>query len=323
MKRIAFRTMGGKYIGYGHIYRCLSLAKAIVKQAITYEIIFIVNDEIKSIVRDSGFKYEVSNDFSDDYEIMNKIGLDFVILDSYLADDFYLKNIRKNSKLMLFDDNNDIYDSEIPDVILNGNIHAKNLDYKTNNSTFFLLGTKYLVMREDYWDDVSTELIKKSGVLITTGGSDSFNISIKILKELSGTDYFKKIVVGPGYTNEAVDEINRLKDNKTTIIMKPNGLKDHINSSEFVITASGSTVYEVISQKTIPIIFSLAENQNTAYKYFQEYGIKTIGIFPDIHYDEIIHALKQASKIDIGELNNLIDGKGALRVAHQIILMLS
>jgi spore coat polysaccharide biosynthesis predicted glycosyltransferase SpsG len=314
--------MGGKDIGYGHIYRCLSLAKAIVKQAITFDVVFIVNDEIKSIVRDSGFKYEVSNDFSDDYEIMTKIGIDFVILDSYLADDFYLKNIRKNLKLMLFDDNNDIYDSEIPDVILNGNIHAKKMDYKPNNSTIFLLGTKYLVMREDYWDDVSTEIIKKSGVLITTGGSDSYNISIKILKELSGTDYIKKVVVGPGYSDETINEINRLKDNKTTIIMKPNGLKDYINSSEFVITASGSTVYEVISQKSIPIIFSLAENQNIAYKHFQESGIKTIGIFPDIHYNEIIHALKQTDKIDNAKLYNLIDGKGALRVAHQIIQML-
>lgn len=322
MKRIAIRTMGGKDIGYGHLYRCLSLAKAISTEAINYKIIFIVNKDIKNIVRNDGFEFIESNRFEEDYRIVEDMCFDLVIFDSYRVNDSYLRRIKKITKLMLFDDNNDIYDSSIPDIVLNGNIHAEDLNYKMDSSTCFLLGPEYLVMREGYWNDTSNQNDQKKGVLITTGGSDIYNLSPKILKELLKTDIIKRVIVGPGYSDETIDELNKLKNGKTTIAMKPNGLKNYIKSSEYVITASGSTVYEVISQKSIPIIFCLADNQKNAYEYFKKHGVQAIGQYPDIRYDEIVQALEHTGKTNIRKLYNLIDGKGALRVAHRIISMI-
>jgi spore coat polysaccharide biosynthesis predicted glycosyltransferase SpsG len=106
MKKIAFRTMGGKRIGYGHIYRCLSLAKAIRKKSFNYEIIFIVNQEVESLVRESNFELVVSNYFQEDMNFIKEMHVDLFILDSYEANNLYLKNISNFVKLMLFDDNN-------------------------------------------------------------------------------------------------------------------------------------------------------------------------------------------------------------------------
>lgn len=319
MRRIAFRTMGSKYIGYGHLYRCLSLAKAIIKEAIDSHIIFIVNGEAAEIVRDHGFEYIESNVFNNDCEIIKDADFDLVIIDSYDASNSYLRSIKNLTKILLFDDNNDIYDSQIPDILLNGNIHAKDLDYKRNGSTCFLLGLEYLVMQEAYWNDSNANLGNKEGILITTGGSDIFNISVEILRELNKTDFIKKVVVGPGYSNKTINELSKLKDDNTSIIMKPNGLRKYIMNSEYVITASGSTVYEVLSQKSIPIIFSLADNQEKAYKYLKNIGIHTIGNYPDIKFNKIIPILKNKDKKDYREQFNLIDGKGALRVARVIL----
>lgn len=315
--------MGGMDIGYGHLFRCISLAKAIRKESSDYKIYFIVNEDIKNIVDSNGFEYIESSHFEKDYKIINEMCFDLVVFDSYRANDSYLRRIKNITKLMLFDDNNDIYDSSIPDIVLNGNIHANDLDYKTDSSTQFLLGLNYLVMHEGYWDDESTDTTVKRGILVTTGGSDIYNISPKILKELVKTEFDVTVIVGPGYLDETIDELYKIKNCATKIILRPNGLKNYIKCSEYVISASGSTVYETLSQKSIPIIFSLADNQEIAYEYFKGFGVYSIGKYPDINFKGINQILNQPTKVYVNELYEKIDGKGALRVALQIIRFLS
>ncbi len=319
MKKIAFRTMGGEEIGFGHIYRCLSLAKAIKKTDINFEIVFIVNEEIDNIVKTNGFKSIVSNCFENDYDTIKKINFNLIVLDTYKAHDAYLKSVKGLTKVMLFDDNNDVYDTNIPDIVLNGNIHAKFLDYKMDDSTQFLLGLEYLVMNEAYWEDNSSLNSEKKGVLITTGGSDSRDVSPKILKELINTNLEITVIVGPGYKKETVSELKLLKNTRTTLVNNPKSLKKFINKAEYVITATGSTIYEVLLQNTTPILFCLADNQKIAYEYFKEYGVYTIGQYPDIKFKEIIHLLNLPVNEKNKELFKMIDGKGALRVTQKII----
>jgi len=60
---------------------------------------------------------------------LNVTDSDVFVLDTYLANDTYLSEIGKKCTLVLFDDNNDIYNTVIPDVIINGNFHAPALNY--------------------------------------------------------------------------------------------------------------------------------------------------------------------------------------------------
>lgn len=319
MNKIAFRTNAGKDIGYGHVFRCLALAKALCRESDRLDIVFIINEEAVNIIVENGFNHIVSNNLQNDIEIIKNLEADLVVFDSYLANNEYLKRVKKVSKLMLFDDNNDIYDSRIPNILLNGNIHAEDLAYGEDQEIIRLLGMKYLVMNEKYWSSPPDKPMNKEGVLITTGGSDVFNISPQILSALCNTSLLKKVVIGPGFSKEIIAEINSVKDSNTQLIIHPNGLKDYIATSEYVITASGSTVYEVLSQKTIPIIFSLAENQNRIYNYFEEAGVTSIGIYPQIKYETLPDAVSNSSKLDLSNLFNRVDGKGAIRVAKEII----
>lgn len=314
MKIVVFRTLGGFEIGYGHVYRCISLAKAIRQIFKNLKIIFIINNEISKIIEENKFEYIISESFDFDFEILNEINSNLVIFDSYEANDLYLEQITKISKLLLFDDNNDLYDTKIADIILNGNIHAKDLSYNIETSTKYLLGLKYLVMREDYWDTNSIDNIKNNEILITTGGADSKNISPKIISSLKEINLVKKIVIGPGYADETIDEIYKIKDKNTKIIMKPTSLINHIKNSKYVISAAGSTIYEILSLNRIPIIFSIAKNQNIAYKYLEKNGIKTIGKYPNIKYNEIKDYIDNFVDDDLKQ-NQLVDGKGAMRVA--------
>lgn len=153
MKRVIIRTLGGKNIGYGHYFRCLSLAKAIRLIDKSVDIVFLINEELVEVINKTGFNYVVNNDLSQDIEIIENKHTNLFIFDSYLASNEYLRRVKEKSKLMLIDDNNDIYDSSIPNIIYNGNIHADNLGYEYIEGQIRLLGPKYLIMKEEYWQN--------------------------------------------------------------------------------------------------------------------------------------------------------------------------
>ncbi|MDR5659783.1 hypothetical protein RH915_09765 [Serpentinicella sp. ANB-PHB4] len=292
-QKIIFRTLGGMRIGYGHYYRCISLASACYKSFKRIEITFIVNKELEELIKETHFKYFIKDILDEDIEVIQKKGPDLFVFDSYLGNDHYLRKVKDLTKLMIFDDNNDIYDSTIPDILLNGNIYANHLNYKLNKNSLYLLGPKYLVLKEEYWETNKEIEVYKDGLLITTGGTDLHEISYIILKNINELPIKKRVIIGPSYSSSLIKKIEELNDTYLELIYKPKSLKDYIRTSKLVITASGSTVYEVLTQKTMPLIFSMAKNQEIAYYYFEAHKIPVLGKYPNINYDIIQNKIKK------------------------------
>lgn len=320
MKSILIRAFGGRDIGYGHYYRCLSLAKAINRIDDKIDIRFLINGELENLIKKTGYKFIINDELRSDQGIVEKLKPNLFIFDSYLADDRYLKGIKQGTKLMLIDDNNDIYDSTIPDIIYNGNIHAKELGYRDVANQTRLLGLNYLIMKEEYWDG-STDDIDKEGVLITTGGTDKYGIMKKILHELKSTDAKLKVIIGPAYDDSYIRELEGFKVNNIGFVYKPNSLKEDIQKSKIAITAGGSTVYEILSLGTIPILFSMADNQDLICKTLKKFGIVNIGKYPKIEFSSlqtIVNGLLN-KEANYGDLFSLLDGSGAMRVAKILL----
>jgi len=61
--KIVFRTNGGNNIGLGHIYRCLSLAKALEDKKNISDITFISNNGSSEIIFKNSYNFILSNDF--------------------------------------------------------------------------------------------------------------------------------------------------------------------------------------------------------------------------------------------------------------------
>lgn len=320
MRNIIIRTFGGKDTGYGHYYRCLSLAKAIKLTAKNVHIIFLVNKELHSLIQTTGFNFIISNDLNDDLRIIENLDVVLFIFDSYLGNDGYLRHIKNSTRLMLIDDNNDIYDSSIPNIIYNGNIHAEGLGYKYIKEQTRLLGPEYLIMKEEYWGN-KIPLFSKDGVLITTGGTDEYGIVLNIMNGIKGLDINVRIIIGPGYRNNYIREIKKNKTQNMELIHKPSSLKEYIDSSKIVITAGGSTVYEVISQRSIPVIFSIADNQDLMCGALQEMGVEYLGKYPNIDYSKLrglLEKLEQDGTFD-EKIFDITNNEGAKIVANTII----
>jgi len=340
IKQIVFRTMGGGNIGYGHYYRCISLAHALNRTG-NVKIDFIINKELERSVVYLSFDYIICNDFEEDIPLIEDMRPDTVVFDSYLASNSYLERLSELAKLAIFDDNNDIYDSTIPDIIINGNIHANDLEYKKRVDGIYLLGTDYLVMKQEYWNS----LVKSNNhcgespfsvtndqlnILITTGGSDQYGISLKMIESLLKISYEKKVIVGPSYEDNLITKLKNIEKENSAVklIHKPDSLKKYIKNSDVVITAGGSTVYEVLSQNKFPIIFSLADNQDMICSKLKDKGISYIGKYPDIKYTSLLDEVEKAydmknnNKSKKFSFDITIDGNGALRIADRILKLL-
>ena len=332
--KIIFRTNGGKNIGLGHVYRCISLAQAMKESKKDIEIVFVSNIETKEIIEENQFEFISSNSFdqNDLFEI-KKLKPDLIVFDSYLADNQYLRRLKNISRFVVFDDNNDIYDSSIPDLIINGNLHALKLNYI--NKEKHLLGPKYLVMKKEYWKNqfenashsLKNNRKNSTTLMITTGGTDSNKVMIRLIKVLKDFDMKKKVIIGPLYEDKYIEDIkNEISDNLFfELIYKPKSLKKYIESSDYVLTAAGSTVYEVLTLKKIPIIYTLAENQKLIAKELENYGIINLGSFNNIDYCNLKNLIKEIvldKKISSNSLESLFDmfdGQGARRIAKKLI----
>lgn len=319
---VLIRTLGGKGIGYGHYYRCVSLAKAISNVNKDANVTFLINDELSDLIKNTNFKSIVENNLVEDYRIIKELNVDLFIFDSYLGNDEYLKEIKKKSRLMLIDDNNDIYDSSIPDIIYNGNIHAKRLNYKIEKEQLALLGSDYLIMREEYWDNISNNFEKKEGILITTGGTDEYGIALKILLAIKDLEINKRVIIGPGYKSDYIKEIEKVSNENVELIYMPDSLKKYLSCSEIVITAGGSTIYEVLAQKCIPIVFSIADNQDLICQELKSMGVRYLGKYPNIEFfrlKDIINDIKKQKVCMNSTIFEAINRKGALLVAKKVI----
>jgi len=324
--KFLFRTNAGKGIGFGHLFRCLSLATALKQCGVGS--VFLANTEAKSKIAEYGLDFVCSETF--DYKDLEKIKTiepEVVVFDSYLADLSYIEELAREQFLVHFDDNNDVYPEVIADILINGNIHAKDLHYiRKKNGTRFLLGPKYLVMKSEYWNLESSDLSERS-LLITTGGADLFDLMPRFLEAFGKLSLKKRVIVGPGFSESQIRKLGMLSDSleDCELIHRPSSLKEHIAQASIVVSASGSTTYEILTMKRLPVIFTLADNQRLIAEKLESFGITNLGWYENIDFEKLPElilqeiSIKDSKEKRLSPLFTQFDGRGALRTAKAIV----
>lgn len=315
--KVIFRTHGGKNVGLGHVSRCLSLAQAMKEKA---EILFIVNDEISDYVIERGFDVITNESFDTlDFQLFEDSSPDLIILDSYDITSDYVRLLRKRYITILFDDNAE-HNPITSHFLVNGNIHAKSLKYEGSfNDVVYLLGPEYLIMKPEYWEETHS-FSTGSGIMLTTGGADFHLLMPRFMKALKDLDLSKRVIIGPMYSEREIEEIEKI-DGDFELIYHPKSLKRYIENSKLVITACGSTVYEVLRLRRIPVVYTLAENQKLIARSLEGYGVKNLGDWRNIKWNELIDIIRKEyirDPTDFEELFDLFDGRGVFRLMESI-----
>jgi len=272
--KILFRVDANSKIGMGHLQRCLSLAHAFVLQKCT--VVFLIEDDIRANERVAqfGFKaYNIESDLTKIDELqtiltfLQRQNFQIIVADSYEFDEDYLFALRQTGCCVIFID--DLATMSFPcHFVVNSSIYAERLDYRSSTGdTKFLLGPKYMLLREEFWNiPVRTIKPKVKKILVTIGGCDQNNVTPTILDILFkiDADFKVDIIVGPFFDNVSDIESAAMQfgNGQVQLFHSPTSVCNVMLDCDLAISGGGQTLYELAATGTPSLAIKLAENQH-------------------------------------------------------------
>jgi len=322
-------TEGGKNIGFGHITRCLSLYQAFQERGIKPKFIINGDNDIEYLLKN--INYQMFNWLDEKSKLFEMVkDADIAIIDSYLANISLYNTLSDLVRVPVCIDGNKRL--EYPKgIVLNGNIYAERLNYRKKDGVKYLLGTKYTPLRKEFWELPEKKINEKiESILVTFGGSDTKNMTPKVMKLLN-KEYpalKKDIIIGKAFHN--IEEIKKEIDKNTNLIYYSNAgkIREIMLESDIAISAGGQTLYEFARVGVPTIGICVVDNQRLN---IQEWG--RVGFISYIGYcsnENILINLKNAiEKIMDYNLRKrvsvlgrkIVDGKGSLRLVNKVILL--
>lgn len=324
--RVFIVTEGGSGIGFGHITRCISLYQAFEERNITPEI--IVNGDDTAVDLFKNKNYRIFNWLKQTNKLFEIISnAEIAIIDSYLADISFYKNVSKLVKMPVYIDDTKRLDYP-KGIVVNGSIYAEEMDYLQKEGITYLLGTKYMPLRKEFWN-VPEKIVKEivESVMITFGGCDAKNMAPKILNFLNKEfpELIKNVIISVGYQNITIRKIEDLNDDNTNLIYYPDSgkMKEVMLESDIAISAGGQTLYELARVGVPTIGICIAENQLNNLKGWKKAGfVECTEWYQDEYFfSKLLKNLNTISSYDIRierskAGRDLIDGEGAKRISE-------
>ena len=279
-KKILFVVTGNNIVGLGHVYNSLLVANDILN----HEIKFLVDkDSLLAAEVLSRYNYEVivqtKPEILDDIKVLMP---DIVINDRLDTDEKYISNLKEIcSKVINFEDLGS--GAAIADLVFNA-IYPENKEYDHH-----YYGADYFLLRDEFLLSKPKVILKKvKEVLITFGGVDPLNNTLKVLQSIYkyciDKDIRIQVVAGIGY-----NKFVTLKNfPQVSILHDVKNISDHMLNADIIFTSAGRTVYEIASLG-IPCVV-LAQNSRELTHYFasSENGFINLGLGSKIGSIEIL-----------------------------------
>lgn len=324
---IAIRVDGNSEIGFGHLVRMMALARQFSK--LGAKVIFLSRNP-ENIEGYRVLQLDRQTEKDEDLlveKMLMKLQANMIIIDSYDYTQERLDGVGQLDLLSVYIDdlNRHPFNS---DFVVNGNLYAPELSYKGRAK--FLLGTKYLLMREEF-AEVSLRGLKPNveHVLITCGAADRDNVTLGILQILKSYEPFEElhwhVVIGPVFQHTAEIEALIQDCHNVTLYYNP-VMKKLMDFCDISISAGGSTTYELAACGIPTLLVIVADNQVRLAEEAERQGMAfNLGWNHELDATRLYSALNnlindQAVREKMSRCGQeLIDGRGAQRVANILL----
>ena len=370
---VVIRADANSKIGMGHVMRCLSVADALLKRGEEVLLVTADDTPVPLLTKKGVPYRVLHTDYADmeaelpgllcilqeltqraelPEEVLSRMSSQrkdiAILVDSYYVTEKYLAALKKRITTIYMDD---IYAFSYPvDMLINYNIYGEEMGYEKDAAfadTKLLLGANYVPLREEFaagagYVQSRKELslgaanvtpAEEGGILITTGGSDSFNLAGQLLMEAMKYDALKEkeYHVVSGSLNPHIGELQALAQKHENIHIHCNvtNMAELMAESEVALSAGGSTLYELCAVGVPVIAFSFAENQERLVQTFVKRGIaqyggnyrtdgnkmiqNTIAGLEKLCGDEALKTEYRRKALQ------LVDGRGAERIAEALL----
>jgi UDP-2,4-diacetamido-2,4,6-trideoxy-beta-L-altropyranose hydrolase len=253
----------------------------------------------------------------------------WVVVDGYQFSAEYQRIRKKNGlQLLVLDDYGHAKHYWV-DIVLNQNISADISLYSNRESyTQLLLGPQFVLLRREFrdwqgWQRQTPEIARK--ILVTLGGADPNNVTLKVIQALQQVqiDDLQVVVVG-GASNPHLEVLKEaLENSQHSMRLESNvtNMPELMAWADIAIAGGGSTCWELAFMGLPALVMILAENQQAIAKKLDQAGIaQTLGrsvsqtaetitreIFKILLSKQIRTRMTQLGQV-------LVDGQGSDRV---------
>lgn len=338
---IAFRLDANAAVATGHMYRCISIAKKC--RELGKECLFLLaENEYTEILQKENMPYYVLGIKWDDWnygiekinQCLEEFHVECLVVDSYRVTENFFDKLSDKVKIFYLDDLcKKVYK-------INAVLHYSEWDqeqiladlYKDTEVKVYS-GMKYMPLRECFEKSLEIEE-KKYKLMITTGGSDTYHITLELLKELAKDDIWVKepicAVLGKlNVDREEIEELAKIYSN-ISIMQNISNMDEIMRQSECAVTAGGTSVYELMASGVPFVCFGFSEDQKYFGERLEEYGnafwagdaregVESL-IKKLLLSIKKIQTMNFEEKQDMIQKNRaLLDGQGSKRIAEILV----
>lgn len=249
--------------GMGHLFRMLNFKDYLDTKNEKFIFLINDNDKTKEILEERNIKFEIVNleEYESKWEnaLIDKYNLKYWINDRLNTDEKHSKNIvSKGIKLITFDD--------LGRGAVFSDLNICGLFFNENNLSGkkILKGTDYLILNNEI-DKYKRDRNKLKNLLVTLGGSDTYGVTIKVLKLLKNYNIKATIHIGPSFNHK--EELDKELTNNYEVIKFIPSLIEEFSKYDLAITGGGVTPFEANASGLPCLIIAneLFEIQNGEY----------------------------------------------------------
>ena len=358
--RVVFRTDSSLEIGTGHVMRCLTLAAALLERGAHCSFVCReLKGNLIDLIEQRGFSVaslpspaseeidfgtdtpfhahwlgvDWQTDASQTYDAIDKTPVDWIVVDHYALDARWEKLLRVSCKNILVID--DLADrTHDCDLLLDQNLGRNLEDYSNliQSDPRFLIGPKYALLRPEFVNSRVTSLLRRKDprfnrVLITLGGVDQHNISMKILDVLAGCNLpsLTEVSVILGSTAPWIEQVKARALEMvipTEVLVSVNNMAEQMIRADLIIGGGGATTWERCALGVPTITINLASNQNAVAQAMVCVGATAVvenGHDFEEKLKRTIEGLTFKEMVRYSEVSSSIcDGGGTHRILHQM-----
>ena len=336
---VLIRADGNEKIGSGHIMRTKSIANELKELGakVLYALADergkrLINNEFQSVVLSSNYEC-LDDEINALSSVIKEQKIKLILLDSYFVTPKYFKELKKLAKVAYIDDL-DAFAYECEALINYGAFFDKN-EYKArqNLAKKHFLGSEFAPLRAEFCNtQKSSKNTQKKQVLLTTGNTDLLGIMPRLLEAFLSDESLKNLefLAISGAFNEHENKLLALsaRHKNIKVLKSPENMAQIMAEADFVLSAGGSTLYELASLAKAVICFSIAANQNNIKSWAEAGAMLYAGDAKADSHSVVAKSLNLLKSLlndenlakTLGQKAHFfVDGKGAIRLAKELL----
>lgn len=279
--------------GMGHFYRALNVLDYL-RNVEEKAVIVINRDQVAiQMLNDMQILYEIVDyfDVSSNWEhdIIRKYHVNVWLLDKFETSLELAEHVKsENVDLVAIDDcgmGADLVDLHFCSMLFH-DLRGKNIYF----------GKEYMILNPAIVKYRRQRLELKK-ILVTLGGSDTYGVTVKVVKILKKMGYSADIVTGPNFQHK--DLLKQVLDSRFVIYETVPSLIAKFYEYDLAITGGGVTCFEANASGLPCIIIANELHEIESAKYLAEYnGAKFAGYYKDVGENDL-----DISSINIREMS--------------------